>query len=178
MEVVKTTATFSWIETNATAGDTSVPTNLNLGSTNAADLAPSTYPITAGTYSYSKWVQGMWTGSFTRIDNLQFWMSASGTGYETGETLAISATTASYAGTDTYATPTNASDSQAANAMPTADPAAANIGIDGSLTGSVTSSTAGSNVSDFMVLQASITGGASAGAVQTKTFSFQALCVA
>jgi len=169
-------ATFSWVESNATAGDTSVPTNLNLGSTNAADLAPSTYPITAGTYSYSKWVQGMWTGSFTRIDNIQFWMSDSGTGYVSGETLFVSATTASYAGTDVYATPTGATataDSQAANAMPTADPTTANIGIDGSLSGSVTSSTAGSNVSDFMVVQASITSGASAGAVQTKTFTMQ-----
>ena len=166
-------ATFSWIETNATAGDTSVPTNLNVGSTNAADLAPSTYPITAGTYSYSKWVQGMWTGSFTRIDNLQFWMSDSGTGYVSSETMNVSATTASYGGTDTYSTPTNSQDSQAANTMPIADPAAANIGIDGSLTGSVTSSTAGSNVSDFIVLQSSIGAGASAGAVQTKTFTFQ-----
>ena len=166
-------ATFSWIETNATAGDTSVPTNLNLGSTNAADLAPSTYPITAGTYSYSKWVQGMWTGSFTRIDNLQFWMSDSGTGYVTGETLKVSATTASYTGTDVYSTPTNAADAQAANAMPVADPTAANIGIDGSLTGSVTTSAADSNVSDFIVIQASITGAASAGAVQTKTFTVQ-----
>jgi len=170
-------ATFSWVETNATAGDTSVPTNLNLGSTNAADLAPSTYPITAGTYSYSKWVQGMWTGSFTRIDNLQFWMSDSGTGYVTGETLWVSATTSSYAGTDVYATPTGGgaatADTQAANAMPTADPTAANIGIDGDLTGSVTTSAAGSNVSDFIVVQASITGAASAGAVQQKTFTLQ-----
>jgi len=166
-------ATFSWIETNATAGDTAVATNLNLGSTNAVNLAPSTYPITAGTYSYSKWIQGMWTGSFTRVDNVQFWMSASGTGYVSGETLNISATTASYAGTDTYATPTTNADSQAANTMPVADPTAANIGIDGSLSGSVTSSTAGSNVSDFIVVQASIGSGAGAGAVQTKTFTLQ-----
>ena len=166
-------STFSWIETNATAGDTSVPTNLNLGSTNVADLAPSTYPITAGTYSYSKWVQGMWTGSFTRIDNIQFWMSDSGTGYVSDETLNISATTSSYAGTDTYAAPTTNADSQAANTMPVADPAAANIGIDGDLTGSVTTSAAGSNVSDFIVFQASIGSGAGAGAVQTKTFTMQ-----
>jgi len=166
-------STFSWVETNATAGDTSVPTNLNLGSTNAADLAASTYPITAGTYSYSKWVQGMWTGSFTRIENLQFWMSDSGSGYVSGEALNCSATTASYAGTDVYSTPTQSQDAQAVNAMPTADPTAANIGIDGSLSGSVTTSAAGSNVSDFIVVQASIGSGAAAGAVQTKTFTLQ-----
>lgn len=166
-------ATFSWIEYNATAGDTSVPTNLNLGSVNAKDLAPSTYPITAGTYSYSKWVRGAWTGSFTRIDNLQFWMSASGTGYVTGETLKVSGTTASYAGTNVYATPTNAVSAQAVNAMPIAAPGTANIGVVGSLTGSITTSAAPNNMSDFMVVQASITTAASAGPVQQKTFTLQ-----
>jgi hypothetical protein len=162
-------ATFSWVEYNLTAGDTGVPTNLNLGSTNARNLAPSTYPITAGTYSYSKWVRANYSGTFTRIDNLQFWMSASGSGYVTGETLAVSATTSSYAGTSTYATPTNAVDSQANNAMPIADPGAANIGVGGSLTGSLTSAGA----SDFIVVQASITAAASAGPVQQKTFTLQ-----
>jgi len=162
-------AVFSWIEYNATAGDTSVPTNLNLGSTNAANLAPSTYPITAGTYSYSKWVVGHWSGTFTRIENLQFWMSSSGTGYVSGETLKISATTSSYAGTDSYVAPTTTADAQAANAMPEADPAAANIGIGGSLTGSLTAA----GDSDFIVIQASVTTAASAGATQTKQFRLQ-----
>jgi hypothetical protein len=162
-------ATFSWIEVNLTSGDTGVPTNLNLGSTNARDLAPSTYPITAGTYSYSKWVRGNWSGTFTRIENLQFWMSGSGTGYVTGETIKVTATTSSYAGTSTYATPTTNADSQAANAMPVADPGAANIGIGGGLTNSLTA--AGS--SDFIVIQASITTAASAGATQQKTFTLQ-----
>jgi hypothetical protein len=162
-------ATFSWVEYNLTAGDTGVPTNLNLGSTNARNLAPSTYPITAGTYSYSKWVRANYSGSFTRIDNLQFWMSASGSGYVTGETLAVSATTSSYAGTGTYAVPTNAASAQAVNAMPIADPGAANIGIGGSLTGSLTAA----GDSDFIVVQASITAAASAGPVQQKTFTLQ-----
>lgn len=162
-------ATFSWVEYNATAGDTSVPTNLNLGSTNDADIQPSTYPITAGTYSYSKWVRAHFSGSFTRIDNLQFWMSASGSGYVTGETLFVAATTASYGGTSTYVSPTNTVDAQANNAMPTADPAAANMGIGGSLTGSLTAK----GDSDFIVVQASITSAASAGPVQQKTFTLQ-----
>lgn len=162
-------ATFSWIEYNLTVGDTGVPSNLNLGSTNARNVAPSTYPITAGTYSYSKWVRGNFSGSFTRIDNLQFWMSASGSGYVTGESLLVSATTASYAGTSSFSTPTTAADAQAANAMPIADPAAANIGIGGSLTGSLTSA----GDSDFIIVQASITSAASAGPVQQKTFTLQ-----
>jgi len=163
-------ATFSWVEYNANDTDTSVPTNLNFGSTNTANLAPSTYPITAGTYSYSKWVRGLWTGSFTRIENLQFWMSASGTGYVTGEKLNCSATTGTYAGTSTFATPKATIDSEAGITMPIADPAATNIGIGGSLTGSITSA---GNSSDFIVVQASIGSSASAGAVQQKTFTLQ-----
>ena len=162
-------ATFSWVEYNATAADTSVPTNLNLGSTNSADLAPSTYPITAGTYSYSKWIRAHWSGSFTRIENLQFWMSSSGGGYVSGETLKISGTTSSYAGTDTYVTPTTSADAQAVNVMPIADPAAANIGFAGSLTASITAE----GDSDFIVIQASVTNAASAGATNTKEFRLQ-----
>jgi len=162
-------ATFSWYEYNATAGDSAVPTNLNLGNANAINLAPSTYPITAGTYSYSKWLRGHWSGSFTRIENLQFWMSSSGSGYVSGEDVLCSATTESYAGTSTYVAPTNTVDAQASNAMPEADPAAANIGVGGSLTGSITDT----GDSDFIVIQASITTAATAGATQTKQFRLQ-----
>ena len=162
-------ATFSWVEFNLNATDSSVPTNANLGSTNSADLAPSTYPITAGTYSYSKWLAGRWTGSFTRIENLQFWMSSSGTGYVSGEEIRFSGTDGTYAGTDTYATPTTNLDAQVDNVIATADPATANIGIGGSLTGSLT----GTGYSDYVVIQASITSGASAGATQQKQFRLQ-----
>lgn len=168
-------ATFSWVEYNANATDTTVPTNLNLGSANSTDLAPSTYPITAGTYSYSKWVRGMWSGAFTRVDNLQFWMSASGTGYVTGEKLNCSATTGTCTTTATYAVPTADVETRGGTmaAMPTADPTTANIGIGASLTGSITTSAAGSNEGDYVVVQASIGASASAGAVQQKTFTLQ-----
>ena len=167
--MIEIAAVFSWMEYNATAGDTGVPTNLNLGSANSRNLAASTYPITAGTYSYSKWVRAHFTGTFTRIDNLKFWMSDSGSGYVTGESLKVSATTASYAGTSTYVTPTNAADAQAANAMPTAEPGTTNIGVGGSLTGSLEAA----GDSDYIVVQASITAAAGAGATQTKTFTLK-----
>lgn len=154
-------ATFAWIEYLATATSTATPTNLNLGSTLAANLAPSTYPITAGTYSYEKWVVANFSDTFTRIENIQFWKSA-GT-YVTGETIA-------WTGQKTaYATPTNAVSSFATVAVPTADPATANVSIGGNLAGSLTS--AGS--SDFIILQASITTAASAGATNQKTFTLQ-----
>ena len=93
-------------------------------------------------------------------------MSSSGTGYVSGETLWCSATTASYGGTSTFATPTTTADAQANNAVPIADPGAANIGFTGSLTASLTAT----GYSDFIVLQASITSAAGAGATQTKEF--------
>jgi len=164
-------ATFAFIEYNATAGDTTDITagNLNLGSNNSANLAPSTYPITAGTYSYSKWFRGYWSGTFTRIENLQLWMSSSGTGYVSGESLKCSASTATYGGTTTFTTPTTNLDAKASVVMPTADPGAANLGFTGSLSASLTAT----GYSDFIVIQASITSAASAGATQTKQFRLQ-----
>jgi len=168
------TASFSWVEYNTQATDTGVPTNLNLGSTNARDLAPSTYPITAVTYSYSKWVRGLWTSTFTRIDNLQFWMSAIGNGYVTGETLKCNASTTANT-TKTYAAPTTSKSDVAGGTMyavPTDDPGAANIGISGSITSSITQTTSNNN-SDFIVVQASVLATAIAGAVRQKTFTLQ-----
>jgi len=159
--VIKLVATFGWVEYLANATDTATPTNLNLGSTMAANLAPSTYPITAGTYSYEKWVRAHFSGSFTRIENLQFWKSAGV--YVTGETIAW---TGNYS---TYATPTESGSTIATTAVPTSDPGTANVGIGGNLSGSLTAE----GDSDFIVLQASVTTAASAGAVNQKTFTLQ-----
>ena len=154
-------ATFGWVEYLANATATATPTNLNLGSTLAANLAPSTYPITAGTYSYEKWVKANFTGSFTRIDNIQFWKSAGS--YVTGETIA-------WTGQEvTYVAPTQTGSTKATVAVPTSDPGTANVSIGGSLSGSLT----GTGNSDFILLQASITNAASAGAVNQKTFTLQ-----
>jgi len=154
-------ATFGWVEYLANATATATPTNLNLGSTLYANLAPSTYPITAGTYSYEKWVRALFTGSFTRIENLQFWKSAGA--YVTGETIKW---TGNYS---TYAAPTTVVSTIATTAAPTADPGTANVGIGGSLSGSLVAT----GYSDYILLQASVTTAASAGAVNQKTFTLQ-----
>jgi len=161
MEVVRLVATFGWVEYNANATATATPTNLNLGSTMAANLAPSTYPITAGTYSYEKWLKALFTGSFTRIENLQFWKSAGA--YVTGETIKW---TGNYT---TYTVPIQTVSTIATTAVPTADPGTANVGIGGSLSGSLVAT----GYSDFILLQASVTTAASAGAVNQKTFTLQ-----
>jgi hypothetical protein len=152
-------ADFAWVEYLANATATATPTNLNLGSTLAANLAPSTYPITAGTYSYEKWIQAAFSGSFTRIENVQFWKSAGA--YQTGEII-------NWTGQKTaYVAPTTAVSSFCTSSIPTADPGTANVSIGGNLAGSLTAS----GNTDFIVLQASIGASAPAGAVPQKTMT-------
>lgn len=162
------TATVAFHEFTS-ASSTSVANNINFGSTNSANLSPSQYPMEAGTYSYSKWIAAYFTGSFTNISALKFNCSASGAGYVTGETIKFNGTTASYTGTSNTASvvPTTSADVQANNAMVFSTPASANIGISGSLTGSLT----GTGYSDFIVLQTSVTTSASSGSVVQKTFT-------
>ena len=153
-------AVFGWVEYLANATATATPTNLNLGSTTAANLAASTYPITAGTYSYEKWIRGLWTGSFTRIENLKFWMTD--TAYVTGETLKMTGFATQ------YATPITVVSTIATTVMPTSEPST-NVSIGGTTTGSLVAT----GYSDFIVIQASITTAASAGATNQKTFTLQ-----
>jgi len=156
-------ADFAWSESN-TAGETkTTPTNINFGSTDAKDLVALTYPITAGEHSYEKWIQAAFSGTFSVIDNIQFWKSAGD--YVTGETIDWSGVTAAAS----FATPVATESSVATTVLPTADPGTANVWIAGSLSGTLTS--AGS--SDYIVMQLHTTGSTPAGAVNTKTFTLQ-----
>jgi hypothetical protein len=152
-------ATFAWVEYLQNATATATPTNLNLGSTLAANLAPSTYPITAGTYSYEKWVKANFSGTFTRIDNIRFYKSAGA--YVTAEVVNFTGQVTA------YVAPTTTASAYATSAVATSAPGSANVSIGGSLSGSLT--TAGN--SDFIILQASIGSTASAGATNTKTLT-------
>lgn len=156
-------ATFGWVEFLQNATATATPNNLNLGSTLAANLSPSLFPITAGTYSYEKWIRASWGGSFTRIDNVKFWKSA-------GAYLAGGVEVINFTGQrTTYATPTNSASSFATSAVPTAEPGSPNVSVGGNVSGSLTAP----GTTDFIVLQASITSAAPAGAVNTKTLTLQ-----
>jgi hypothetical protein len=154
-------ATLSFVEYLENATSTATPTNLNFGSTLAANISPSLYPVTAGTNSYEKWVKLRFSGSFTRIENLQFWKSAGA--YVTGESM-------NWTGQQTeYAVPTETTSVYATESVPTADPGTANISIGGSLSGSLTAT----GESDFIILQQAITIDASAGATNQKTLVVQ-----
>ena len=160
-------ATFELSESNgATETVTDGITNLNYGSTDAPNLDPATYPITAGQNSYEKWVRCHFTGTFNKIDNIRIWMSA-GT-LVTGESILTNLTTSGYTAA-TYATPTTSTSTVATNAMPTSEPSSANLGIGGSLTGSLTAA----GYSDYWVSQTQTTTAASPGDTNTKTFTIK-----
>ena len=161
------TATFELSESNG-AGETVTDgiTNLNYGSADQPNLDPATYPITAGQNSYEKWVRCHFTGTFNKIDNIRIWMS-SGT-YVTGETIKTNLTTSGYTAAS-YSQPTQNTSTVATNNMPTSEPSSANLGIGGSLSGSLTSE----GYSDYWVSQLQTTTSTPPGDVNTKTFTIK-----
>lgn len=156
-------AVFGWEEANGAGETVSTPTNINFGSTDAKDLVALTYPITAGTNSFEKWIRAAFSGTFNIIDNIQFWKSAGA--YVSEEGIDWSGATA----LASYAQPTQTESTVATTVLPTADPDTANVWIAGSLSGTLTSA----GTSDYIVMQMQIGSGAAAGAVNTKTFTLQ-----
>ena len=98
-------STFTFHEGNGAGGTLGSVGNLNLGTTDAKELVPATYPITAGNNSFEKWFVGSWGGTFTKISGVRFW-KASGA-YGTGEVI-------KWTGSATlYSTPTTSAPSSA-----------------------------------------------------------------
>jgi hypothetical protein len=167
--MVNMAATWTWSgvygTTPGTAIDLGVSGNLfnfkRLDSlTGAADY--TSYPITAGENSYEVWLRGKWTGTFNKVQNLQFWKS-SPTGNDTGVSIKWNGQRTA------YATPTTANSSIATADVPTEDPGTANVSIGGALTGSLSAS----GYSDYIVLQMRTTTGAAAGDTSAYTFTMQ-----
>lgn len=165
-------ATFNWAKTyGASPG-----TREDLGSTgnlfNFMDEDSNTKenyttkPITASDTtdegnSYEVWLQAHFTGTFNRVDNLQFWMS---TDFSPNTGLSIKWVGD---GQETYATPTKDDSAVAVDAVPSSDPASANVSIAGSLSGELTAA----GYSDYIVLQLHAGLAASPGDTSLATFS-------
>jgi len=156
---------FSWVEFNGASGShvETLLINLNFGNVDAANLVTTLYPIAAGSNSYSKYIAGEWSGSFTQISNVKFW-KASGA-YVTGESIA-------FTGSIGYGTPTTVATGDAA--IPTAQPSVANVTIPEfpphGPGGTINGPASGSRTA-FMRLQLATTSSTPAGAVNTKTFA-------
>lgn len=86
-------ATFQWSESNG-AGEavTDGISNLNFGSVDAPNLVTIDYPITIGQNSFSKFIRGKFTGTFTEISNMKFWKNSGS--YITGESVKAGANVA------------------------------------------------------------------------------------
>lgn len=144
--------------------------NSNMGSNDSAALDPVAYPVVPGAYTFEKWqkihVTGM--GGSSKIDNPKVWRTGALGGSSTHKT---NARTSSYAGAQTYNTP-SASDRSATygytQTMPTSAPVSANLGIGGSLSGSLT----GAGSSDYLVHQIQTNGADTAGSTSTMNYQY------
>lgn len=161
-------ASFEWCESNGAGGTvTTLGSSGNLTdfmSTDAAGIANYTsFPITAGTNSFEKWIRGHFVGSFNRISDIRFWMS---TGFSPSTGLSIW-----WSGIQNlFLQPANGTSSIATSSVPIADPGTANVSIGGNLSGSLVAA----GYSDFIVLQLRTTTAAAAGdtSLATMTLSY------
>ena len=161
-------ATYNWAQSN---GASEVSTDLgetgnlfnfkNVDSATASDY--TSYPITAGNNSYEVYLRGHWTGTFNKIDNLQFWMSTDFSP-NTGLSVKLAAN-----GVTTYTQPISATSTVATTAVPTSDPGSENLYIGGASGGSLTAA----GYSDYVVLQLQTTVSAAAGDTSLAEFSLQ-----
>ncbi len=142
-------------------------TNTNMGSTDAVNLDPVAFPITAGNNSYEKWQKVHVTnmGGSSKIDNLKIWRTGALGANASHKT---NARESAYGGAETYTTPTASTSTPASQTMPASVPTGANLGIGGSLSGSIT--VAGS--SDYLVHQIQTTGSATAGSTSTMNYQY------
>lgn len=147
--------------------------NSNMGSTEAADLDPVAYPIVPGDNSFEKWQRVHVTnmGTSSKIDNLKIWRT---TALGANASHKTNAREASYDGAQTFDTVNGplATDRSATydytQTMPTSVPTGANLGIGGSLSGSLVAA----GYSDYLVHQIQTTGSATAGATMTMNYQY------
>ena len=124
------------------------PANSNMGSVDAAALVAADNPIVPGENSFEKWQKIHVTamGGSSKIDNLKVWRTTALGGAAVHLTNAREAT---YGGAETFAQPVATTSTPATQTMPTTEPTGANLGIAGSLSGSLT----GVGSSDYLVHQ-------------------------
>lgn len=141
-------------------------TDTDMGSTDAANIDPVANPVVAGANTYEKYQKIHVTamGGSSKIDNLQVWRTGALGGAATHKT---NARTSSYAGAATFATPVTTASTFTQN-MPTSDPAAANLGIGGSLSGSLTAT----GSSDYLVHQIQTNAADVAGSTSTMNYQY------
>jgi hypothetical protein len=143
-------------------------TNSNMGSTDAVNLNPTTYPVIPGENTYEKYQKIDITsmGGSSKIDNLKVWRTGALGGAAVHLTNAR--LIATYAGAAAFATPTTAISLLAVVGMPTTVTATANLGIGGTTTGSLTTE----GISDYLVHQIQTNVADVAGSTSTMNYQY------
>jgi hypothetical protein len=131
--------------------------NLNFGSVDSTSLDTSTYPITRGNNSFSKYIRAKFSGTFTTISNMLFWKSVGS--YVTGETINAAANT-------TWAQPNTSSTGD--SLIPASAGTALTI-----QSSAGTSTISAPGYTKYIRLQLATTVSTPSGAVNQKTFTFQ-----
>lgn len=161
-------ATVSIAESNG-AGETVTAsiTNTNMGNTEAVNLDPVAYPVTPGDRTYAKYQRFNVTnmGGSSAIQNLKVWRTGALGGAATHVT---NARLTSYAGAATYATPVKTAITGADQTMPTSVPATANLGVGGSLTGTLTAT----GYSDYLIHQIVTNAADTVGSTNTMNYQY------
>lgn len=166
-------ATFNWAQTHG-AGATVVDLGSSGNLANFKDIDDATAanyssnPITASDTadqgrSYEVWLRAHFTGTFNKVDNLQFWMSTDFSP-NTGLTVKWKGNNAG-----SYATPVKTDSTVATSNVPTSDPGTANVSIGTSLSGNLTAA----GYSDYIVLQLDVASTAASGDTSLATFTLQ-----
>jgi len=166
-------ATVEICESNGAGEDVSHDVaNLNMGSSEETELDPVANPIVPGDNSFEKWVRFHVTdiGTSSLIDNLKVW----GEALAAEAALKTNARTAGYEGAQAYDTVNGPLDTDRSatykysQAMPTSEPASANLGIGGALAGGLDDA----GYSDYLVMQIQTTVSAVAGNATTLSFQY------
>lgn len=157
--------------------------NLNLVSTLGTEQSSSAYPVTAGLFSFSKWVcyEMHALNDSNKIDNFQVWMTMTGgpdpTGilYWTNLHTTLSNTASTYPAPPTSTWIETEGSVTTAYAMPSADPGVENIGVNEVGTTGLDDDTPynAGNLSDFIVIQLETSSSTPPGNLPQKTFHFQ-----
>lgn len=142
-------------------------TNTNMGSVDAVNLDPVANPVTPGNATYEKYQKIHVTsmGTSSSIQNLKIWR----TGALGGSAVHVTnARTSTYGGAAAAATPITTTSTAATQTMPSSAPGTANLGIGGSLSGSLTAT----GSSDFLIHQIQTNAGDTAGSTTTMNYQY------
>ena len=156
-------ANFYWEISNLSPQTiTQLGTTGNLMNFQNADTSnPNTFntnPVTAGSNSFEVYLSASISGSFSAVQNFQFWQNSGSLG--PGINIL-------WGDTSNYHVPTTSVSTIATYAIPASNPGTTNVGIGGNLAGVLTNP----GTSDYIVMQAQTTGSAGPGESTAVSFS-------